>query len=150
MKLKKFREYLRDIYNKGYGSYVLNFEDQDYDCYTITNIYADNDGDICLVAGDGDSYSAEKIYNELRNYVNAYIYIYAPYTNEITLDIEGGWYLDDEGYLTMDVTYENDYDDDDYDDDDYWNDSRDSQSEENSVDEAFWLTLEMGRWSKDK
>lgn len=117
MKLKTLRNYLRDIYQDGSACWTLHFSDQDCDYYTITDVYEDEDGDICLEAGDGYEHSAEELYDELRGYPNdAYVYVYAP-DDDCLFDIEGGWYWDDDGDLTMDMHY-NYYDDDD-DDDDY-------------------------------
>ena len=115
MKLRSLRKYLRDIYQDGSACWTLHFSDQDCDYYTITDVYEDEDGDICLEAGDGNERSAEELYDELRGYPNdAYVYVYAP-DDDCLFDIEGGWYWDDDGDLTMDMHYN--YDDDD--DDDY-------------------------------
>lgn len=116
MKLKNFRAYLRGIYNDNDGWRTLNFADQDGDWYYITDVYIDDDDDICLEAGDGCEMSAEEIYNQLRGYDgNSYIYVYAT-EDDYNFEIEGGWYIDDDDNLMMDMHYHPDYDDDDDDD----------------------------------
>lgn len=105
MKVRTFREYLRDIYHSGEGENTLYFSDQDVDYYTITDVYEDCDGDICLEAGDGSDYTAEELYDALRGYSgDSYIYVYGT-EEDIYWDIEGGWYFDDDDDLTMDMVY---------------------------------------------
>lgn len=114
MKLRTLKSYLKGIRNEGDAGYILNFSDQDCDYYTITDIYEDEDGDICLEAGDYEM-DVNDILDNLKGYRgDSYVYIYAP-CNDIYFDIEGGWYFDDDGDLTMDMHYSYD-DDDDYDD----------------------------------
>lgn len=115
MKLRTLKSYLKGIRNEGDAGYIMNFSDQDCDYYTITDIYEDEDGDICLEAGDGYEMNVYDILDNLKGYRgDSYVYVYAP-CNDIYFDIEGGWYFDDNGDLTMDMHYSYD-DDDDYDD----------------------------------
>jgi hypothetical protein len=111
MKIRKLRQYLREIHEDNSDSWTLYFVDQDDDYFTITDIYEDDDGDVCLEADDGCDYSASDIYNSLRKYSgDQYVYIYNPYYDE-SFEIEGGWYWDDENDLVMDIHYHPNYDD---------------------------------------
>lgn len=113
MNLGKFKSYLKDIINEGYGDYTLYFCDQDCDCYTIEDIYTDDDGDIYLNSDGNGEMTAEEILYELNAqcYCNrTYTYLYDE-DEDLNFDIEGGWYIDDDDDLVMDVNYT--YDDDD-------------------------------------
>lgn len=113
MKLRKLKYYLKGMYSEGIENMIVYFSDQDSDYYTITDIYMDEDGDVCLEAGEGYDHSQSDIFNELRGLPgDAYVYVYDP-DNDIFFDIEGGWYYDDDSDPVMDIVYTYDDDDDD-------------------------------------
>lgn len=115
MKIRRLRSWLEDIQEEGYGSAVLNFSDQDSDYYTVNDVYIDDDGDVCLQSSCGDDLTVDELVAEIADCDDdTYVYFEHLYWDDSNLicDIEGGWYTDDDGDLTMDVVYHDDDDDD--------------------------------------
>ncbi|MCQ2243591.1 MAG: hypothetical protein MJZ32_04970 [Bacteroidaceae bacterium] len=111
MKVKRLLYWLYDIQENGPINCELSFSDQDCDCYTVDEIYVDEDGDVCLHSEAdyccGDLW-VEDIIEQLEQFdEDSYVYFeHMDYDDDITtFDIEGGWYLDDDSDLTMDVVY---------------------------------------------
>lgn len=108
MKIATLKSYLKDIINDGYGNDDLYFCDQDGDYYTVEGIYVDDDDDVYLnFSSDSWVMSAQDILDELNSqcYNNrTYIYMYDD-DDDLSMDIEGGWYLDDDNDVCMDVVY---------------------------------------------
>lgn len=108
MKVRKLRFYLEDIIEEGYGSYTLNFSDQDANFYTVNSVFFDNDGNLCLQSSCGFEMTAKNLLDHLSGIDdNTYVYFEHLYWDNSNLicDIEGGWYIDDEEDLIMDVCY---------------------------------------------
>lgn len=103
MDLKTFREYLREIHKKGYSSYTLYFHGEYGGICTITDVYEDDDGDICLESGDGYDLEASAIYDRLRGYSGQAVVYMQFEGEEDPYDIYCGWYIDDDGDIGMDV-----------------------------------------------
>lgn len=120
MKVSRLIYWLEDIQSEGYGGYVLWFSDQDEDYFTVDSVYCDEDGDCCLQSEADSQYgdlTVDELLDELYEFGDD-DYVYMEHVDEygdqesLWEHIEGGWYLDDDGDLVMDMTYENCYDDD--------------------------------------
>lgn len=132
MKIRKLKYYLECMRDKDYGWDILNFSDQDDDYYIVNEVFVDEDGDICLyskqgygrtglelldiILGDHQGYSVIDLLDLLAGYDDS-DYVYFKFENEegndLICDIEGGWYVDQDNNLTMDVCYHKNNDDDD-------------------------------------
>ncbi len=107
MNVKTLKSNLKSIVNDGNEMTPINFIDQDGDSYLITDCYLDDDGDICLEAGEieGPEYSASDLLYSLRGYHgNTYVYVYCVF-DDLICDIKRGWYIDDDYSVCMDMYY---------------------------------------------
>lgn len=107
MNIKRLKTTVNKISEEGEWHKTFYFKDQDGDYYTVNDVEMDSDGDICLTCkSDGsDDYNVSELAFWLGNWDNSYhVYLYDE-DQDLTFDIKGGWYKDDEDDVVMDVKY---------------------------------------------
>ena len=119
MKVDQLKANLVQAICEGYADYCVNFCDQDGDSVTIDKLYLDSDGDVCLESNeyDNNDFSAQELLDELDRYSDKRdVYVYNDdIDTSFDIDEEDDdddyddlWYIGNDGYLYMDMSYEED------------------------------------------
>lgn len=119
MKVDQLKANLVQAICGGYADYEVRFWDQNGDYVTIDQVYLDDDGDVCLESNeyDDNEFSAQELLDELDHYSDKrYVYVYDDDTDtsfdideeEDDDDYDNLWYIGNDGYLYIDMSYEED------------------------------------------